>query len=47
MWAAPGTQQAQFVLQRVTPGQAATVQLTALDSCGEWPTVVGGGPNAF
>jgi hypothetical protein len=35
-----------FVVERVQPGSAATVQLTAVDSCGEWPTFVGGGPAA-
>jgi hypothetical protein len=43
----PGTQQATFVVQRVADGQAVTVPLTVVDSCGEWPTVVGGGPAAF
>jgi hypothetical protein len=44
---APGTQQTAFTLQRVTAGQAATVPLTVVDSCVEWPTVVGGGPSVF
>jgi hypothetical protein len=44
---APGTQQASFTLSRVTAGQAASVPVTVVDSCGEWPTVVGGGPAAF
>jgi hypothetical protein len=44
---APGTQQATFTVTRVTAGQASTVNLTVVDSCGEWSTVVGGGPGAF
>jgi hypothetical protein len=43
----PGTAQTQFTVTRATAGQAATVPLTVVDSCGEWPTVVGGGPGAF
>ncbi len=42
---APGTQQTTFVVERVTAGQAATVALTVMDSCGEWPTFIGLGPN--
>jgi hypothetical protein len=34
-------------LRRVTAGQAATAELVVSDSCGEWPTLVGGGPSAF
>ncbi|HLH23885.1 MAG TPA: hypothetical protein VK066_15280 [Chloroflexota bacterium] len=44
---APGTTQATFLVERLTPGQASTVGLTATDGCGAWPTFVGGGPNAF
>ena len=36
-----------LTVQRVANGQAATVELTVTDGCGEWPTFVGGGPNAF
>jgi hypothetical protein len=36
-----------FAVQRVTPGQPATVELVVKDGCGDWPTVVGGGPSAF
>ncbi|HEY7067294.1 MAG TPA: hypothetical protein VII06_37880 [Chloroflexota bacterium] len=36
-----------FSVARVTPGQAVTVPLTVIDSCGECPTAVGGGPSAF
>jgi hypothetical protein len=43
----PGTQQATLFVERITAGQAATLQLTATDSCGAWPTFVGGGPGAF
>jgi hypothetical protein len=42
-----GTQQVALVVQRQTPGQAATAQLVVRDACGDWPTLVGGGPNAF
>ena len=34
-------------VNRVTPGRASTVQLIVTDGCGDWPTFVGGGPNAF
>jgi hypothetical protein len=36
-----------LTVHRGTPGQAATVELVVTDGCGEWPTFVGGGPNAF
>jgi hypothetical protein len=36
-----------LTVNRVTPGQAATVELVVIDGCGVWPTFVGGGPNAF
>jgi hypothetical protein len=36
-----------FFVRRATPGQATTAPLTVVDSCGEWPTFVGGGPSAF
>ena len=35
-----------FVVARVAPGQPATVPFTVVDSCGEWRTFVGGGPDA-
>jgi hypothetical protein len=38
---------ASFTVRRVTTGQAAHVELTVTDSCGAWPTFVGGGPGAF
>jgi hypothetical protein len=45
---AAGTTQKSFSLIQLTPGQAATVsRLVAVDSCGEWVTLVGGGPQAF
>lgn len=43
----PGTLQAQLVIRRATAGQATTVALVVVDACGEWPTVLGGGPSAF
>ncbi len=42
---APGTQQTTFTVRPATAGQAVTVPLTVLDSCGEWPTFVGRGPS--
>jgi len=42
-----GTQQAVFVVRRLTPGQATTAPFTVVDDCGNWPTFVGGGPGAF
>jgi hypothetical protein len=32
---------------RQSAGQPTTVPFTVVDTCGEWPTFVGGGPNAF
>jgi hypothetical protein len=43
----PGTQQTTFTVRRAAPGQVTTVPLTITDSCGAWPTFVGGGPGAF
>src|SRR5262249_7429132 len=43
----PGTTSTTFTLSRTLPGQPATVLLTVTDSCGDWPTLVGGGPTAF
>jgi len=34
-------------VRRVTDGQGVTVAFTAVDRCGDWPTFVGGGPDAF
>jgi hypothetical protein len=43
-----GTTQKSFALIQLTSGQAATVsRLVAVDSCGDWVTLVGGGPQAF
>jgi N-acetylneuraminic acid mutarotase len=36
-----------LTVHRVADGQAATVELTVTDGCGDWPTFVGGGPGAF
>ena len=36
-----------LLVHRVTPNQPATVPLVIVDGCGEWPTLVGGGPGAF
>jgi hypothetical protein len=36
-----------FTVRRVTAGMATTVPFVVNDSCGAWPTFVGGGPNAF
>lgn len=36
-----------FTVRRATAGVATTVPLTVVDGCGDWPTFVGGGPNAF
>ena len=36
-----------FFVQRQTPGQSTTVRLVVIDGCGEWSTLVGGGPRAF
>ena len=42
-----GTFEVRLVVERVMPGQAATVPFTVVDGCGPWPTFVGGGPDAF
>jgi len=36
-----------FVVRRATTGQATTIPLTVVDTCGDWPTFVGGGPSGF
>ncbi|MFN8633784.1 MAG: S8 family peptidase [Chloroflexota bacterium] len=36
-----------FTIRRSSPGATVTVPLTVVDSCGDWSTFVGGGPNAF
>jgi hypothetical protein len=43
----PSSPQTTFAIRRVANGQAATVRLTVVDACGEWSTLVGGGPGAF
>jgi len=44
---APGTQQTTFTVTRLAAGQPVTVTVVVVDSCGEWPTVVGGGAQAW
>jgi hypothetical protein len=44
---APGTTSFVFYVRRDSSGQATHVPLTITDSCGPWPTFVGGGPTAF
>jgi hypothetical protein len=36
-----------FDVQRATPGQPTTLPFIVADTCGDWPTFVGGGPRAF
>jgi hypothetical protein len=36
-----------LTVHRQAAGQAATVELTVTDGCGQWPTFLGGGPGAF
>jgi thermitase len=43
----PGTTGTNFSVRRLTPGAPTTVQFTVIDSCGSWPSLVGGGPAAF
>ena len=40
-------QQLSFTVRRQQSTQATTVPLVAIDDCGEWVTLVGGGPGAF
>jgi hypothetical protein len=42
----PGTRSVTFFVRRAQAG-ATTVPFTVVDSCGEWPTFVGGGQSAF
>jgi hypothetical protein len=44
---ASGTTSTQFTVRRATAGVATHVPLTINDSCGAWPTFVGGGAGAF
>jgi hypothetical protein len=43
----PGATQTTFLVGRVASGQSSTASLVVTDSCGDWPTFVGGGPTAF
>ncbi|HEY7066928.1 MAG TPA: kelch repeat-containing protein [Chloroflexota bacterium] len=43
----PATAQTTFYVERAAAGQATTVNLDVEDTCGRWPTFVGGGPGAF
>src|SRR5262249_54290521 len=36
-----------LTVNRISAGQPTTVELVVTDSCGTWPTFVGGGPSAF
>jgi hypothetical protein len=42
-----GTVETTLVVERVNPALATTVPLVVADSCGEWPTFVGGGAGSF
>jgi len=44
---AAGTTSTSFVVRQATPGSATTVPLLIVDTCGEFRTLVGGGPAAF
>jgi hypothetical protein len=44
---APGIGDVTILLSRVVPGHAASASLGVTDACGEWQTLVGGGPHAF
>ncbi|HEY7061382.1 MAG TPA: autotransporter-associated beta strand repeat-containing protein [Chloroflexota bacterium] len=37
----------QFFVRRAAAGQASTAELMVTDTCGQWPTFVGGGAGAF
>jgi hypothetical protein len=41
------TAQTSFVVRHAAAGAGTTVPLTVIDGCGEWPTLVGGGPQSF
>jgi hypothetical protein len=43
----PLTQSKTFTITRAPGAQTGTVRLTVKDACGDWPTFVGGGPNAW
>jgi hypothetical protein len=42
-----GTQQLVFFIRQADPSQGASVEIAVSDNCGDWPTVVGGGPAVF
>ena len=42
-----GTTQINLVVHRAVAGATTTLPLVLTDSCGAWPTLVGGGPSAF
>lgn len=42
-----GATSATFILTRQQAGQSATAEFTVRDRCGDWQTLVGGGPSAF
>jgi hypothetical protein len=42
-----GSGQLSFTVRRATAGQPTHVSLAVTDGCGEWPTFVGGGVDAF
>jgi hypothetical protein len=37
----------QFTVRRLPGASKATVRLVVVDGCGEWSTLVGGGPDAW
>jgi hypothetical protein len=43
----PPAQQYQFTVRPIDRSQAVTVPLVAVDQCGDWPSLVGGGPGSF
>jgi hypothetical protein len=43
----PATTTLTFTVFHSPVGQSTTVPLTVVDTCGSWPTLVGGGPSAF
>ena len=44
---AAGAREATLVVRRAAAGVATTVPVILTDDCGEWQTLVGGGPAAF
>jgi hypothetical protein len=42
-----GAQQAALLVVRENASQASTVSFAVMDACGEWKSLVGGGPGAF